>query len=111
MQDGEIVGGVLAHHLSFYRLAFFETDSYLYRILDHVVVRENRAVGVDHDARPGRLALTLAFFTEDVKWRFRLLHDRRGHERHTRRVANVSFVRGHADRPLRGVRRGGRSRG
>ena len=58
-QDREIVRGVLADHLRFDRLAFFEAHRDLDRVLDDVIVGQDRAVGVDHDARAGVLALAL----------------------------------------------------
>ena len=86
-QHREIVGRDPADHLGFDVLAFFEAHRHLDRVLDHVVVGEDRAVPVDHDARAGVLALLrfAAFAAEQVERRWiRLLHDGRGHERDAR---------------------------
>ena len=89
-QHGEVVGGILAEHLRFDGLAFFEADVDLDRVLDHVVVGEDRAVAVDHDAGAGGLALTLGFAEQER--RFGFLHDGGGDEGHAGRVALVDFV-------------------
>ena len=104
-QHGEIVGGVLADDLRFDGLAFFEADRDLHGVLDDVVVGEDRAVGVDHDAGAGGGSLALRFAAEQER-RFTLLHDRGGHERDAGCVFDVDLVRGQSDPGLlRGVGR------
>jgi len=104
-QHGEIVRRVFADDLCVDRLALFEADGDLDRVLDHVVVRQHRSVVVDHDARAGRLTLALLFATEQVERRFALLHDRRRDERDPRGIFDVDVVRRQPLALLGGVRR------
>jgi hypothetical protein len=65
LQDRQVVRGVLADHLRFNRLFVFEADRDLDRVLDHVIIRQDRAVGVDQDPGAGRRTLLFAAFATE----------------------------------------------
>ena len=58
LENGQVAGRVAPHHLRVEGPSVGKIDLDLLRVLDHVVVREDVAVGADHDSRP-EAALTM----------------------------------------------------